>query len=420
MNHLQIVTPVLKPGWTVSGNEPTYNSYRQSDNVQISIDIPFADHPYLIGPRGRKCQNLMDRLKTLVHFPDSNRLVDGPKLNTVLISGPMKTAEEMRRQLRMRTPIRLNVDLESLPDSSCLLRRMEESIADRSLPIRLSYSADGRKSAVLKTEWRNEAVLVRFCNEFLADVDSDCSNSVFIMALSLLPLVNPWNAEISQWLVEYVQRILNCQVLYPPKEQFSDQAPYYFVRGSSVVRVLQATRFLFGMSMFQVSFNLPPCPVSIPESMLDEWRDTYLVHVSIEPVFKSPDGSTSSMVLHEKVTLRSFEFCINNVYSVRSQLLGYKHTVLTSEYDFMDPIIDWIPSDVFSTCKLFYPLYSIADEEAIELDTSYTSKQFFNHFYGGPYSIRHTTLPDKDLTTLLMGMLDITGDSGEVETSSRQ
>jgi hypothetical protein len=90
--------------------------------------------------------------------------------------------------------------------------------------------------------------------------------------------------------------------------------------------------------------------------------------------------------------------------------------------------------DVFSTCKLFYPLYSIADEDAIELDQSYTSKQFFSHFYGGPYSIRHSTsrktcfsmsfsrsflnncsLADKDLSDILMDVLNISGDSGPTE-----
>ena len=87
--------------------------------------------------------------------------------------------------------------------------------------------------------------------------------------------------------------------------------------------------------------------------------------------------------------------------------------------------------DVFSTCKLFYPLYSIADEDAIELDQSYTSKQFFNHFYGGPYSIRHSTsrrlfsfslipkpsfqlasLADQDLSGMLKDMLNVSSESG--------
>ena len=65
------------------------------------MDIPFVDHPYLIGPRGRKCQSLMERHKTLIHFPDFNRKHEGPKLNNVLINGSMKNTEDVRSQLRV-------------------------------------------------------------------------------------------------------------------------------------------------------------------------------------------------------------------------------------------------------------------------------------------------------------------------------
>ena len=143
------------------------------------------------------------------------------------------------------------------------VRRMEEAIADRSLPIRLTY-ADGHVSLaavssllshqptpiqnniVLKTEWRNEISFVRFCNEFIA-VPSPTSQDtgVYTIALSLLPLVNPWNVNLNQGLIAFMSDTLGCQFLYPPKEKFDDQAPYYFIRGESVVRVLQAARFLF-------------------------------------------------------------------------------------------------------------------------------------------------------------------------------
>jgi hypothetical protein len=138
---------------------------------------------------------------------------------------------------------------------------------------------------------------------------------------------------------------------------------------------------------------------------------------------------------------------------VRSFLLGFKSSTYTPEYSFMDAVVDAVPVsrlfyprplpprpfmvssgsfqlDVFSACRLFYPLYSIADEDAIELDESYSSQQFFSHFYGGPYSIRHSTLrkcqcalhrheacgtpihsADKDLSVLLMDMLNISADS---------
>lgn len=78
------------------------------------MDVPFVDHPYLIGPRGRKCQHLMDRYKSLIHFPDLNRRSNGPKINNVIINGSSKNAEELRSQLRVGSLIELfNLDRSS-------------------------------------------------------------------------------------------------------------------------------------------------------------------------------------------------------------------------------------------------------------------------------------------------------------------
>jgi hypothetical protein len=87
---------------------------------------------------------------------------------------------------------------------------------------------------------------VRFCNEFIASPSpTSHAPGVYTIALSLLPLVNPWNVGLNQGFIAFVRDSLGCQFLYPPKEKFIDQAPYYFIRGESVVRVLQAARFLF-------------------------------------------------------------------------------------------------------------------------------------------------------------------------------
>lgn len=70
--------------------------------VRLCVDIPFTEHPYLIGPRGVKCQHVMEKTRSQVHFPDVNRLQDGPKVNHVLLSGAPKGTEEARVMLRVR------------------------------------------------------------------------------------------------------------------------------------------------------------------------------------------------------------------------------------------------------------------------------------------------------------------------------
>lgn len=67
---------------------------------------------------------------------------------------------------------------------------------------------------------------------------------IFTIAVTILPLINPWNSEISHWLIEHIYELTGCRVYYPPKEKFSDQPPSYFIKGSTAAGVLQAGRFL--------------------------------------------------------------------------------------------------------------------------------------------------------------------------------
>ena len=70
---------------------------------------------------------------------------------------------------------------------------------------------DDLSSGVLKTEWRNEEVLVELCNEVIAAHQplpllkkapaKDANDELFTMGVALLPLINPWNQELSHRLV---------------------------------------------------------------------------------------------------------------------------------------------------------------------------------------------------------------------------
>uniref|UniRef100_A0A915E196 K Homology domain-containing protein n=1 Tax=Ditylenchus dipsaci TaxID=166011 RepID=A0A915E196_9BILA len=385
-------------------------NHSHMDNIQICLDIPFIDHPYLIGPRGRKCQHLMERYRSLIHFPDCNRRQGGPKVNNVLISGSMKCAEEVRLQLRNRTPIRLAVQLQCFSDVRDLMCKMEAAIADRSLPIRINCS-DDLCTGMLKTEWRNQDILVKFCDEFLSRPKKASGNmEVFTLAETVLPLINPWNAELSHSLIEYIYSSTGCRVFYPPKEKFADQPPSYFIKGESASNVLEAAKFITGMTMFQVSFAMPHS-FQVSRELFEEWQNKFLVHTSFEPVYKQNNEFS-----HEKVTLRSFEFCVNSVYIVRSILLGFKKTVQTSSYNFMSDVKQMIPGSVFSAAQLYFPLYAIDDERSF--DWNLAGADFFKNFYGGPYSTRRYEQYNEDLTSRLQAIMKISSDTDDFNNNT--
>lgn len=100
--------------------------------------------------------------------------------------------------------------------------------------------------------------------------------------------------------------------------------------------------------MFQVSFVLPHT-FQMSRQKFDEWQNDLLVHVTLEPVYRPQNNEFS----HEKAVLRSFEFCVNNVYIVRSLMLGFKKSIQTSGYDFMSSAKRFIPVIVFLEKHVF-------------------------------------------------------------------
>ncbi|KAL3084987.1 hypothetical protein niasHS_010056 [Heterodera schachtii] len=358
---------------------------KSPDCLQLCMDVPFPDHPYLIGPRGRKSQYFMTRYKSLIHFPDTNCRQDGVKLNNVLVSGKMKNVEEIRSQIRLRTPIRVVVQLRQFQNCGKVVRRIEEAISQRSLPIRFTY-ADDFCSGVLKTEWRNEDLLVDFCEEFMNAKFLNKKapiSELFTLAIALLPLINPWNNELSHRLVGNLYEQTGCRVFYPNKEKYVVEPPTYFVKGASVAGLLQSGKYLMGLTMLQVTFHLPPNSApSVQQQMLDDWQQNLLVHTTI--FNPSPNDPLSQY----RVTLRSFEFCVNGVYAVRSALLGFKKSVSTPCYDFMKLAKHIIPYTVFCDAKLFYPLYSVDDK-----NLNWSSDEFFERFYGCPYTLINQPVP---------------------------
>lgn len=103
--------------------------------------------------------------------------------------------------------------------------------------------------------------------------------------------------------------------------------------------------------MFQISFIIPNS-VNLNIEKITNWQRDLLVHTSIEPVYSkinqnnnnnSRNTSNNQEFLHHRAVLRSFEFCLNSVYFVRSLLLGFKKTVQSSFYNFMNDVKHLIP-----------------------------------------------------------------------------
>lgn len=103
--------------------------------------------------------------------------------------------------------------------------------------------------------------------------------------------------------------------------------------------------------MFQVSFIIPNS-INLNVDKITEWQRELLVHTSIEPVYSTNNQNNNNGIknnnnnhefLHHRAVLRSFEFCLNSVYFVRSLLLGFKKTVQSSFYNFMSDVKHLIP-----------------------------------------------------------------------------
>ena len=68
---------------------------------------------------------------------------------------------------------------------------------------------------------------MKFCGEFLGLQSSQPGETeMYTMVESLLPLINPWNPELSQKLTDHIQERAGARVVFPSEEKFNDQPPY--------------------------------------------------------------------------------------------------------------------------------------------------------------------------------------------------
>ncbi|GAB6028508.1 hypothetical protein CHUAL_002660 [Chamberlinius hualienensis] len=73
--------------------------------ICLKIDVSYPDHSHLIGKRGANIQEIMNRTRCQIHFPDSNRNNDRDKSNQVSISGLPTDVEEARLLIRESLPL---------------------------------------------------------------------------------------------------------------------------------------------------------------------------------------------------------------------------------------------------------------------------------------------------------------------------
>lgn len=95
---------------------------------------------------------------------------------------------------------------------------------------------------MLKTEWSYRTELAAICEEFLADVPKE--DDTFQVPIPLLPLINPFNMEVSSRLVKFIREKTGARVQYPPLERYLMEPPTYFVTGKSVEDVVLAVKHL--------------------------------------------------------------------------------------------------------------------------------------------------------------------------------
>lgn len=98
--------------------------------------------------------------------------------------------------------------------------------------------------------------------------------------------------------LQYIKRRTGCHVYYPEMEFVSNAPPALIVEGFDPFCVFLACRILFGLTVFQMSFDMPRS-FHLDEAELKHFRRVHLVDVSIEEKTGSSDCCT--------VVLRTFE-----------------------------------------------------------------------------------------------------------------
>lgn len=178
--------------------------------------------------------------------------------------------------------------------------------------------------------------------------------------------------------------------------------------------------------MFQTSFVMPHA-YQFNCARFEEWQRDLLVHVTIEPIHRASGGgsgnaSNAGHLVQERAILRSFEFCLNNIYAVRSAILGFKRSAHTTDYEFMSDVQQLIPSSIFSNgaAKFFFPLFPIDDERS--LNWNQLGANFIQSFYGCPSNnrLRHSHEPGRKFRVILSVFISFLKVTNEVPRKTKK
>jgi len=97
----------------------------------------------------------------------------------------------------------------------------------------------------IRTELHYAGPVTAICDREIAISGKNNSDPLYTAEIPVLSLINPWNIELSQSLVEYVEAKSGCRILYPPKESFAAEPPAYYIKGNTMEGMMFAIRHLF-------------------------------------------------------------------------------------------------------------------------------------------------------------------------------
>uniref|UniRef100_A0A7E4V382 KH domain-containing protein n=1 Tax=Panagrellus redivivus TaxID=6233 RepID=A0A7E4V382_PANRE len=345
----------------------------ETNMIRLLMDNSYTDHPYLIGPDGRKCRQLMEKHNVKIHFPDMNRYENGPKINHVMLFGKAKNVEDARREMRERLPIRV---------ASCLLdvENPKEAVETAEVYIRLNDRpvtwrfADDNSSCVFKTEFRSADYLNETFSVCVNSQKRHSSTEKYQIWAPVLALISAYNEEISQKLLEYIYEKTGAMIYYSPPISNMRAPPFYFIQAPRVEGVVAGYNYLLGLTSMQMMFVVPYGYTSNPDDR-SRWIDLYLVDVRFE-MYR--DENVDHDV--KRAVLRFLEFCLPHAYAVRSEILGLRSTVQCTKYAYMDEFRSIITSDVFKNCKIFFPT-SVSERDFQKSADAKPAEEVFAGFY---------------------------------------
>jgi len=354
--------------------------FEKSTDVCLAVDVAQNYHPFLIGTKGKKCRELMEMAKCTINFPNLNRIPKGPKINNVLVGGDVSGVEEVRKEIRCRTPIRLVISgFKRRPEEIRLAIDLATEKHFYSSMSSLNYQIH-RDSIYLKSDWSKDVLLGNFCYDVFTE-----GREMFSISLPCLSLINVHNKDRNLHLLQYIKNRTGCMIYYPEMEFVANAPPSLIVEGHDPFCVFLAARILFGLTMFQMSFEMPR-NFHVEDTELKRFRCVHFVDVSIEDKVNSLDRCT--------VVLRTFEFCANKAYAIHGAILGQDTMVRKSGYEFMEDIINLLSPDVLGSSHLYFTQQPFDPEMVYKM--SPTPDQFFKRFYGTPSDVARPLidLPD--------------------------